>query len=202
MASRGEQNPSLLRRRHVLGVLVGASVGVLVRPSGAEDVVVPVDLQAELLAKVAGYDRNLPSRAGNRLLVLVVVRPGDLSSERVGGHMARALQGIKEIAGIAMAVESLSYSNAGSLAASVASLHASVVYLSLGFDDEMTAVADGLTGVNVLTLASLARYVPKRAVVGFDLVSGRPKILVNLTQARAQHVAFSAELLKLARIYE
>jgi hypothetical protein len=48
----------------------------------------------------------------------------------------------------------------------------------------------------------------ERAVSGasqwssFDLVSGRPKILVNLTQARAQHVAFSAELLKLARIYE
>ena len=38
--------------------------------SRAELVAVPIELQAELLAKVAAYDRNMALRAGDRLQVL------------------------------------------------------------------------------------------------------------------------------------
>ena len=36
----------------------------------------------------------------------------------------------------------------------------------------------------------------------FDLVSGRSKLLVNLTQARRQNIEFRAEILKLTKVYE
>jgi hypothetical protein len=39
-------------------------------------------------------------------------------------------------------------------------------------------------------------------VLGFDLVSGRPKLLVNLTQAKKQKVDLAAEILKLMKVYE
>jgi len=44
--------------------------------------------------------------------------------------------------------------------------------------------------------------VPRGIVLGFDLVGGKPKMLVNLGQARKQHVAFMAEVLKLAKVFE
>jgi hypothetical protein len=48
----------------------------------------------------------------------------------------------------------------------------------------------------------MADYVPAGIVLGFDLVSGRPKLVVNLSQARRQHVDFRAEVLKLMKVYE
>ena len=44
--------------------------------------------------------------------------------------------------------------------------------------------------------------VPKGIVLSFDLVSGKPKIVVHLGQAKRQDVQFKAELLKLARVIE
>ena len=45
-------------------------------------------------------------------------------------------------------------------------------------------------------------YVPGGIVLGFDVVSGRPKLLVHLTQAKRQNVALRAEALKLMRVFE
>jgi hypothetical protein len=39
-------------------------------------------------------------------------------------------------------------------------------------------------------------------VVGFDLVSGRPKVVINLAMARKQNLRFRSDLLSLARIIE
>ena len=39
-------------------------------------------------------------------------------------------------------------------------------------------------------------------VLGFDLVSGKSKLLCHLGQAKKQHVAFKAEVLKLMKVYE
>jgi hypothetical protein len=44
--------------------------------------------------------------------------------------------------------------------------------------------------------------VPAGIVLGFDVVSGRPKLLVNLTQAKRQNVSLRAEALKLMKVYE
>ena len=45
-------------------------------------------------------------------------------------------------------------------------------------------------------------YVAKGAVLGFELVSGRPKLIINLAQAQRQDVAFRAEVLKLMRVVQ
>jgi hypothetical protein len=37
-------------------------------------------------------------------------------------------------------------------------------------------------------------------VLGFELVSGRPKLVIDLAQAKRQNVLFRAEALKLMRI--
>jgi len=44
-------------------------------------------------------------------------------------------------------------------------------------------------------------YVPAGIVLGFDLVSGRPKLLVNIEQAKKQQVSLPASVLKLMKVY-
>lgn len=75
-----------------------------------------------------------------------------------------------------------------------------VVYVSSGLDDGIEALRSALTGVDVLTVAATPSYVDAGIVLGFDLVSGKPKLLLNYPQAKAQHVDFPASVLLLLRI--
>src|SRR5438874_366246 len=54
--------------------------------------------------------------------------------------------------------------------------------------------------IALLTASAVASQVTLGIVLGFDLVSGKPKLLVHLGQARRQHVDLSAEVLKLMRV--
>lgn len=162
----------------------------------------PVSLQAELLAKVAGYDRRLPARAGDVVHVLIVTRPGDADSARIAAQMELALKGRSDIGGLPHDEATAAYAGASTLGQTVRMRRISIVYLTPGLRDEIGAIARALEGVSVLSVASAAEYVPKGVVLGFDLVSGKPKLTVNLTQAKKQDVAFRAEVLKLMRVYE
>jgi hypothetical protein len=69
-------------------------------------------------------------------------------------------------------------------------------------DKEVEGIRTALDGVNVLTVSAVADYVPRGIVLGFDLVGGHPKMLIHLTQARRQHVAFMSDVLKLMQVFE
>ena len=57
----------------------------------ADDIAVPADLQASLLAKVVSYDRNLAERAGDRVHTLLVGKPKDPTSMPFIRQMRQAL---------------------------------------------------------------------------------------------------------------
>lgn len=157
-------------------------------------------LQAELLSKVVAYDRNYTERAHGRAIVLVLVKGGDAESERVGEQIKSELAVLGELGGLPHVEELVRYSSAAVVAELVKSRGAAVLYVSLGLADEMTAIASALDDVSVLSVAAASSYVERRAVLGFDAESGRPKLVVNLDQARRQKVAFKPEVLKLARV--
>src|SRR5262245_36040928 len=99
-----------LARLMLLLVVVGG-------PSrAAEEVLVPVGLQAELVAKVAAYDKNFPARAGDRVHVLILTRAGDAESVRTAAHMEAALRGINDIGGLPHDETTLAYPGAKALA--------------------------------------------------------------------------------------
>jgi hypothetical protein len=72
-----------------------------------------------------------------------------------------------------------------------------------GFSEsELAAIAEACAGISVLSVGALARYVERGTVLAFDLVGGKPKLLVNLTRARKQQVDLSSSVLKLMRVIE
>ena len=168
----------------------------------AELVAVPIELQAELLAKVAGYDRNMAVRAGERLQVLLLTNAGDVESARFATRMQLALSSIAQISGLPHEERVAPFTSAADLAQQCRARRIAIVILSPGLGHEIAAIRDALNGVDVLTVASVADYVQQGVVLGFDVVSGKPKLLVHLTQARRQHVELRAEVLKLMRVFE
>lgn len=189
------------RRARSLAAIALAAVSFTSDAAG-EEVAVPVALQAELVAKVAAYDRNLPARAAGRVHVMLVVKPKDDASNRFAKNMASALGGLADIGGLPHDETTVTYAGAAALADVCRSKHVSILYLAPGLGDEVPAIKGALEGVSVLSVAALANEVPKGVVLGFDLVSGKPKIVVHLGQARRQDVSFRADLLKLARVLE
>jgi hypothetical protein len=187
-------------RRAFLRASGACGTALWVGKGAAQSVEVPVRLQVELLAKVAAYDRNFAERARGRAVVLIMVKPGDAASERVGEQIHDELSVLGEVGGLPHHEEMVSYSARRSVAALCRSYGAAVLYLSVGLTEEMPSIASALAEQSILTAAVTATYVQKGSVLGFDAESGRPRLVVNLTQARRQKVAFKPELLKLARV--
>jgi hypothetical protein len=169
---------------------------------GADDVAVPIGLQAELIAKIAGYDKSFVARAGDRAHVFVLRKQGDADSAHVAAQMLSALSGVDKIGGLPHDDSEVVWSSAPALASAVKKQRIAIVYISPGFSGEIASIRAALDGVDVMTVAALPDDVPRGIVLGFDLVSGKTKLLCNLAQAKKQNVAFKAEALKLMKVYE
>jgi hypothetical protein len=186
----------------VFATSVLACVVLSPRAGLADEVAVPVALQAELVAKVASYDRNLAARAGDRVHVLIIVNAKNDASNSFAKHITSALGGVDKIGGLPHDETTAPFGGAKALADTCRAKRIAIVYLAPGLGDEVAGIRTALEGVNVLSVAADAGEVAKGIVLGFDLVSGKPKIVVHLGQAKRQDVSFKAELLKLATVLE
>ena len=190
------------KRRHFLATAAALVALLAARVGDAEDVAVPVALQAELLVKVAAYDRSFPARAGDRARVAVLHKTGSADSAHVAAQMISALDAIPFIAGLPRDTLDVTWAGGPALAALCKSKRVAIVYVTPGFVDDVASIRAALDGVDVLTVSAMPAYVPAGVVLGFDLVSGKTKLLVHLGQAKKQNVAFKAEALKLMKVYE
>jgi hypothetical protein len=188
--------------RFIRYAIVALCIAALAPPrlASAEQPEVPIRLQAELLAKVAGYDRNFAARAQDPAVVLIVVRQGDPDSERIAAELAAELERRPVIGGVAHREQIVRYESPSALADECRARRASIVVLSAGFENEAAGIAAALVRANVLSVSPIAGYVERGVVLGFSARSGKPTILINLAQAKQQGVDFRAELLKLAKV--
>jgi len=169
--------------------------------AGAGGVQVPYSVQADLLAKVASFDRNFAARAGARALILVVQMPNDAESAAAALELKNALSRLPTVGDRPHDEQIVTYSNAAALADMVRTKKAAIVYFGPGFDKELKAIRTASSNMSLLTVGASPDYVESGLVLGFDLVSGRPKLLINLSQAKKQSVDFPASVLRLMKVY-
>lgn len=156
--------------------------------------------QAKLISKLASYDRNFRKRAGKEARILVVFADDDVDSRRTARQVVAALRKEERVGGLPHVEISRRFRGAGDLASQVVDRRISIVYLCPGLLSYMEEVADALIGKDVMTVGSRGAYARLRAAVAFDLVSGKPKLIVHLPQAEQQNVKFATRLLKLAEV--
>lgn len=161
---------------------------------------VPLDLQVELLWKVVRFERGFVERGRDVITLVLVVRPGSPESARAAARLAKLLERSGEVARKPVNVVLHSYASAAQLKAEVLAASAQLVYLTPGLDSEIPAIAGALSGVPVIIVSTDGDQVELGVVLAFALVSGRPRIALNLGQARRQGLDFNSDLFRLARV--
>jgi hypothetical protein len=112
------------------------------------------------------------------------------------------MKDVPDIAGMAHEESTAVFTNGVDLAKRCKEDRIAIVYLTQGFSDrDIAEVVKGLAGTSVLTAGADTSFVANRIVLGFDMVSGKPKLLFHLSQARLQHVNVGASVLKLMKVY-
>jgi hypothetical protein len=167
----------------------------------AQSMSVPAAAQATLLAKLVGFDRNFAARAGGKAVILLAAMPGDPESNGAALEMKAALSRLPKVGDLPHEEHIVPFAGAAALADLVRSKKACIVYFGPGFDEQITALRDAFSSLNVLSVGAVPSYVPGGIVLGFDLVSGRQKLLIHIVQARKQSVAFPASVLNLMKVY-
>jgi hypothetical protein len=160
----------------------------------------PAALQADLVIKVASYDRNMRGRAGANVRVLVVARGTD-EDQRWSSQIRAALGRSETIAGLPHSELAVTYSKADDLLATQKKEHAAIVVLSASLVDESEAIRAAFDGVDVLTAAPDSEMARRGIVLAFELASGKPKLFLGNRAANRQNVALSAEVLKLMTVF-
>lgn len=174
---------------------------LLAKPAASDPL--PTSLQAELIVKLAGYDRNMRTRAREQVRVLIATRDDNNDDARWAAQLTAALGRSERIAGLPHGESTVTYSRADALAAQCKSERISIVVFapSLGGEAERMRVA--FDGANVLTVTPDQDLVRRGgAVLGFELVSGKPKLFLHQPQATRQNVVISAEVMKLMTVYQ
>ena len=197
--------PAAPRRRALLQWAGAVGVARSLGPSvaSADDVVVPVGIQIKLLVKVAGYDKNLPKRAGDKVRILVSAKANNADAQRVSAQAVAAFAEHESIAGLPIVVSTGAFTSGAELKKAIAKSSLAIVYLAPGLSsDDIAGIVSSLDGVDVLTASASPTDVPRGIVLGFDLVASKPKLCVHLGQAKKQKVALSADVLKLAKVFE
>lgn len=169
-------------------------------PCHAQSAPVPERVQAELVAKVCAYDKNFAGRAGAQAVVLVTFRSDNVDSSRSATQMMAALGDLPLVARLPHVEQLLPFTDAAALATVCRERHVAIVYVAPGLEEQVPGIAAALDGVDVLSVAAMPRDVSRGVVLGFDIFEGRPKLLLNLTQARKERVAFRPELVRLMTV--
>lgn len=190
---------TLRRRAFVLGLFVAAALvpcHVL-----AETATAPFAVQAEIVTRILPYDRGFAERVKGQVSFLLLTRPGDADSASAAHQMRRALQDIGKVRDRPIRVDGIEYSSAPELTTACRARDIHVVYISSGLAKDVAAIRGALSDTGVLSFAAVEPYVAQGAVLGVDVANGKPRMSINLAQARAQRIDFPASILKLARIY-
>jgi YfiR/HmsC-like len=163
---------------------------------------VPSAIQAELLSKLVVYDRNFSSRAGDTARVFLVVKRDSAKSQRSAAEMKSALGRLDRIGGLPHQETVVPYEGAEALAARCRAERVAIVYVTPGFEDDLPQLRTSLASVSVLSVAAVSTDVGQGIVLGFELESGKSKLLINLAQARLQRVNFDPSVLRLMKVIE
>jgi hypothetical protein len=149
----------------------------------AQDMPVPVKLQAAIFKKVLGFDKTLQSAGGYEILVAFGESSGPAKDEAVEAFKAMGVV-VKAVA-------------VGQLAGALTS--STVIYVAQGALPPKLLAGKGST----LWISGMTALVEKGQVaVGLDIDSGKPKIVIHAAQLKAEGHEFSADLLSIAKILQ
>jgi len=179
----------------------GASLALIWnRRAWALEPEVPIRLQVDLLGRVIAYDRGFAQRVRGELVVTVVAAADDSDSARVAAQVFSELQGRTQLGVYRQRTSHTTFVGVDALVDECRRRKTGILYFGPGLGVPIRELADALAGLGILTVATLPDQVRQGLVLGFAARSGKPRLLVNLSQARRQRVDFRADFLRMAEV--
>jgi hypothetical protein len=150
-------------------------------PLTAQEMAVPTDMQAALFKKIFSFDKSLSGTP--KVLVLHTDASSGVKDQVIKsfGSVGITAEGIK------------SDQLAGSVGANT------VVYVAPGASSPK-ALCSSKKALSISGVASLAESGQVSVAIGVE--GGKPKIIVNMSQLKAEGHDLSADLLKLAKVIQ
>lgn len=157
------------------------------------------DRRALVLLRVLSYDRNVASRAGDRVTILVVYDEPATTGER--DRWLAALAGTRKVTVADRPVEIRSHAFTGTagLDAAVRDAHPAAIVVCGGLSRALDELRGAARSHKAMTFTTREAEVEAGFSVGLVAGERRDVIAINLEAARAEGVQFEAGLLKIAR---
>jgi hypothetical protein len=185
-----------LRRASLVGALCVAFA------AAAEEL--PVALQAQLLSKMTTYVKALTPQGATAVNVWVVYPGPGEAPTRAAQALTSALTELGQMGTLKAQPKALAFADPKQFAAALAAEKPQVLFLTPEHNEKnVSALVEAAKAVpGVVTVTGQSDHVKLGVVLGFSAVEGRPRVLVNLKQAKAQGVEFHNGLLRYAVIVE
>jgi hypothetical protein len=174
--------------------------GTMSQRAHAADDMVPADRQVLILSRALAYDANLKTRAGDRVTIAVLAKPGDPASQATAAALVNAWKALAAIKlhGLPVTGVALDFVGGASLQQQIASQGIDAVYVTAGLDADLTAITAVTRQRQVISLAARRDQITRGLSLGVFAVDGKPTIVVNLPASRTEGAAFASDLLRLA----
>jgi hypothetical protein len=163
---------------------------------------VPLQLQVDLSNKVLEYVQEPPVLSLDRIRIGIVVKTSSPESMRAGAELKAAFDRVVMAGGRPHEQSIVDWSSAQALVGQARKQRLTVLYFTPGLDAEIGPSAAALSGQRIMTIGGVDSFVRDGVILGFELVSGHPKMVFNLKQAKKQEVVLRAAVMKLMRIVE
>jgi len=165
------RNTNLINGRTAVVILF--IIGIFTVNSFAQEMSVPPNLQAALFKKIFSFNKTLTSKGNVEVAVLGNGGDAVASALKEVGVNAKAVGGDQIPSG------------------------ASVVYVMPG----ATSPKQQSASKGVLTISGVSSYVEDgKVAIGLGVEAGKPKIIINMAQLKAEGQELSADLLKIAKV--
>lgn len=152
-------------------------IGITTTNSLAQDMAVPANLQAALFKKIFAFDKTIQAKGSSDVAIL----SADGSADEIEAAFKSAGVNVQVVKGSQVP---------GS---------ANIVYVMPG-----VASPKGQTAQKkVLSISGVTSYVESGKVsIGLAVEGGKPKIVVNMAQLKAEGQELSSDLLKIAKVIQ
>jgi YfiR/HmsC-like len=163
---------------------------------------VPEWHQMMIFLKVLTYDRTLNEELSDAVSIGILYRPGEPASKTNRDRVAAFLDEntYKTVSGRPFIYTSIPYGSPEELAAELAKHEIQVLYVTVGHDESLAAIAGVTRAQGVLTITGVPDFASRWLSVSLALRGEKPRIVVNLPASKAEQHEFNANLLRLCEV--
>lgn len=161
---------------------------------------IPVDIQWALFTKILQFDRNLPERVGDEIVIGIVFQERYRNSLTVKNNLLQAASSDSLIRNIGVRYVPIKLSPGVDFKSVIMDGDIDVLYITPLRAFDLKIITDVSRAEDLLTLTGVPEYVAKGITVGIGQRANKPLIIINKEAAKAEGVDFSSRLLKLAKV--